>query len=260
MSIRSEITRINNNIAAAYTAAENKGATMPATENSANLAQTVASIPEAVQPTLITKQITENGTYAAADDNADGYSQVNVGVYEVESYLANTLTSVTLPTLTSIPDNAFKNKSALVSVSAPNVTSLGVYAFQSCSNLKTISFSNQMTSVGANCFYDCNKLLLSELPDTITTIGARAFQQCKKIDITKLPSSITSIGNYAFYDCRAIPFLDMTHMPMVPPTLGSNVFETRRELIFYFDTQAKLDAYSAATNWSAYASSFQIKP
>ena len=80
MSIRSEITRINNNIAAAYSAAESKGATMPATENSANLAQTVASIPEAVQPTLITKQITENGTYAAADDNADGYSEVTVEV------------------------------------------------------------------------------------------------------------------------------------------------------------------------------------
>ena len=53
---------------------------MPATENSANLAQTVASIPEAVQPTLITKQITENGTYTAAEDNADGYSEVTVNV------------------------------------------------------------------------------------------------------------------------------------------------------------------------------------
>ena len=31
-------------------------------------------------PTLITKQITENGTYTAADDNADGYSQVTVDV------------------------------------------------------------------------------------------------------------------------------------------------------------------------------------
>lgn len=80
MSIRSEITRINNNIAAAYSAAESKGATMPATENSDNLADTVASIPEAVQPTLITKQITANGTYTAADDNADGYSEVTVEV------------------------------------------------------------------------------------------------------------------------------------------------------------------------------------
>lgn len=80
MSIASEISRIKTNIAAAYDEAEAKGATMPATENSANLAQTVASIPEAVQPTLITKQITANGTYAAANDNADGYSEVTVNV------------------------------------------------------------------------------------------------------------------------------------------------------------------------------------
>ena len=45
MTIASEITRINGNIAAAYTALSNKGATMPATQNSANLATTVASIP-----------------------------------------------------------------------------------------------------------------------------------------------------------------------------------------------------------------------
>lgn len=80
MSIESQITRINNNIAAAYTQAEAKGATMPATENSANLADTVASIPTGSSPTLITKQITANGTYSAEDDNADGYSEVTVAV------------------------------------------------------------------------------------------------------------------------------------------------------------------------------------
>ena len=31
-------------------------------------------------PTLITKQIAENGTYTAADDNADGYSEATVNV------------------------------------------------------------------------------------------------------------------------------------------------------------------------------------
>ena len=44
MTIASEITRINNNIAAAYTAASGKGATLPATENSANLATCIGSI------------------------------------------------------------------------------------------------------------------------------------------------------------------------------------------------------------------------
>lgn len=45
MTIASEITRIQNNIANTYTALSDKGATMPATQNSANLATTVASIP-----------------------------------------------------------------------------------------------------------------------------------------------------------------------------------------------------------------------
>ena len=45
MTIASEITRIQNNIAAAYTAASGKGATLPATENSDNLATCIGSIP-----------------------------------------------------------------------------------------------------------------------------------------------------------------------------------------------------------------------
>ena len=36
--------------------------------------------PPTPTPTLITKQITENGTYSAEDDNADGYSEVTVDV------------------------------------------------------------------------------------------------------------------------------------------------------------------------------------
>ena len=45
MTITSEITRIKGNIAEAYTALSDKGATLPVTQNSANLANTVASIP-----------------------------------------------------------------------------------------------------------------------------------------------------------------------------------------------------------------------
>ena len=45
MTIASEITRIQTNIANAYTAASGKGATLPATENSDNLATCIASIP-----------------------------------------------------------------------------------------------------------------------------------------------------------------------------------------------------------------------
>ena len=44
MSIASEITRIKTNIDNAYTALEAKGATIPSEKNSANLADTVATV------------------------------------------------------------------------------------------------------------------------------------------------------------------------------------------------------------------------
>ena len=46
MSIASEIARINTNIAAAYTACSDKNAAMPHTQDSANLADTIQSIPQ----------------------------------------------------------------------------------------------------------------------------------------------------------------------------------------------------------------------
>lgn len=46
MSVASEINRINTNIAAAYDACEDKGATMPQQQNSNNLANTIGSIPQ----------------------------------------------------------------------------------------------------------------------------------------------------------------------------------------------------------------------
>lgn len=44
MSVKSEITRLTNAVASAYTQAAAKGATMPTTQNAANLASTIASI------------------------------------------------------------------------------------------------------------------------------------------------------------------------------------------------------------------------
>lgn len=105
MSISSEITRINSNIADAYDAISGKGGTLPTARNSANLPAAIASIPsgggkggdynivqtndgdncslaitDANTFVLTTKTITQNGTYNASDDNADGYSQVTVAL------------------------------------------------------------------------------------------------------------------------------------------------------------------------------------
>lgn len=70
MTIASEITRINNNIAAAYTAASGKGATLPATENSDNLATCIGSIPSGGGSTGLKISVTfQNGKDWSDIDN-----------------------------------------------------------------------------------------------------------------------------------------------------------------------------------------------
>jgi len=64
---------------------------------------------EGSEPTLVTKTITSNGTYAASADNADGYSSVSVNVSATEPTLTSlTVTpSTTEQTLTPIDADGF---------------------------------------------------------------------------------------------------------------------------------------------------------
>lgn len=57
MSVQSEIARIKSNIANAYNACEDGGATIPQTQDSANLASTISTIAHNVIEEI------ENGSY-----------------------------------------------------------------------------------------------------------------------------------------------------------------------------------------------------
>lgn len=91
MTIASEITRINNNIAAAYTALSDKGATLPATQNSANLANTVASVPAGAGETVTA---TNNSSYDRIsgekvwlNKSGDNYSIINYASADINSLI-----------------------------------------------------------------------------------------------------------------------------------------------------------------------------
>ena len=96
MSIASEITRIKSNIAAAYTAANEKGASMPQTQNSANLANTIGSIPQT--GSIPYKSVVVNGTgEVVIQDNLEstadqvkiyGYTDVLYGASTQAAYAA----------------------------------------------------------------------------------------------------------------------------------------------------------------------------
>lgn len=79
MTIASEIQRIANNIADCYTAAENKGATLPEEQNSDNLATCINSISTGSTINNEDISVTENGVYI----HSDGYTGLGTVTVDV---------------------------------------------------------------------------------------------------------------------------------------------------------------------------------
>ena len=142
MSIASEITRITGNVSDSYTAANAKGATMPATQDSDHLAATIATIPSGITPTG-TKNITTNGTHdVAAYEYADVQVPTTAPAHYIE-YVSNNGaampggTVINLNGLTSIPAYCFAyayyktlNKVSQQSVDFSTIVAVsGMYAF-----------------------------------------------------------------------------------------------------------------------------------
>ena len=115
-----------------------------------------------------------------------------------------------------------------------------------------------VTGISAFAFANCSSLAITTIPSKVTSIGNYAFSNCSSLAITTIPSRVTSIGVYAFRECSNIPYLDFSDFTSVPTVATSSFFLTK--FPFYFRNQQQLDEWAAATNWSRYASRFQIKP
>ena len=182
-------------------------------------------------PTLITKTITENGTYAAEDDSADGYSEVTVNVSgggsgsgDLKALVERTATTqLTFPSdLTAVGAYAFYEYSSLAITSLPNnVTIIDSYAFFNCTNLALTSLPSSLTSIRNDAFRGCEKLAITNLPSGVTDIGINAFYNCERISLTSLPSGVTSIGGSAFSGCSGIY---LTELPVGITSLEAYVF------------------------------------
>lgn len=247
MSIASEITRINNNIASAYTACNGKGATMPQTQNSANLADTIGSISST--PTLQSKSATPSTSAQTItpDPGYDGLSEVTVAAAPLETATIAPTTQQQTITPTA-PNIGFK--SVTVEASEGNTLNM-LYA----DTLVTANIPDAVTI--ANSMFDTKRSLVSVIMPNVVSIDNYSFQFCTNLAITELPSGLTSLGAFAFRYCTSIPYLDMSNLTQIP-TIYTNSFSATT-FPFLFKDQTQLDAYAAATNWSALASRFQIK-
>ena len=264
MSVADQINRIKTNIANTYTAAQAKGATMPQTQNSDNLATCIQSITTGgggggTQFGLVISDVlgTVDDTGAVSRttiSNALDFSGITSFTdYALSGKFMNSGFSpsqdVEFPNLASIGDfgmnYAFWGCTGITSVSFPALTSIGNsgmnYAFGSCTGITSVSFP-ALASIGefgmTNAFWGCTGITSVSFP-ALASIGdsgmTNAFRNCEKLESISFPelTQVTSpFNNYTFNGCDALT-----------------------EIHFRADMQATIEALTGyASKWGATSS------
>ena len=195
-----------------------------------------------------------------------------IGVYAFP--FCSKLTSVSLPSVTSIEDFAFNSCSALASVSLPSVTSIGYGAFGSCSALTSVSlplatsivdyaFNScsaltsvllpSVTSIGRGAFQRCSDLNEVSFPK-VTSIGEDAFNECSNLTEVSFPVA-TSIGIYSFASCSSLTTIYVgTNTSTVCTLYNTTAFNNCTNLTNIYVPESLVNSYKSATHWSSFAS------
>lgn len=230
MSIASEISRISGNVADAYTAANAKGATMPVSQNSDNLATTISTIPSGTTPTG-TKNITTNGThdvagYANADVQVPTTAPELYRVFRVDN--GKLKNSISTPFLT-LPSSVTDVDSNLFSGAYQGTPANVLYGTIDLSSLTSISGANAFNNAFAFC-PGITSVDLSGLT-TITSLAgnvfANAFQNCTGILSVNL-SSLTTVKSAGLYfmlnGCSGLTTLDISSLTTISGANGAGSF------------------------------------
>ena len=173
-------------------------------------------------------------------------SVTSIGSYVF--YNCTGLTSVTIPnSVTTIGQSAFTSCTGLTSVTIPSsVTYIGQQAFAVCTGLTSVTIPSSVTSIELQAFYGCTGLTSVTIPSNVTSIGNSAFYLCTGLTSVTIPNSVASIGNSVFFGCTGLT--SVTSLAVVPPTLGTNVFQNVSALLYVPEGSA--DAYMAAAQWN----------
>ena len=240
MSVADQINRIKTNIASTYTAAQAKGATMPQTQNSDNLAACVQSITTGgggggtqfgltAEQMLGTVDGDGNLTYPTLPSiTFTGLKSIPARGFYYKFYKRNfeTGATVSFADLTNVDingmDNCFSSCTSLTSVDLSGLASVGTYGmdncFSSCTSLTSVDLSG-LASVGAygmdNCFSSCTSLTTVNLSGlaSVGTYGMDScFIGCSSLTSVSFPS-LTSVqtnsfgrasSRYCFTACAAL--------------------------------------------------------
>lgn len=116
-----------------------------------------------------------------------------------ECFMGSGLKSISLPKITNIYQDAFKDCTKLETATfAAKITALGQRAFMGCTSLKSVDFGKAITAttIGAQFFEGCTSLKTVDfLPASLTTMNnARIFYGCTSLESVVIPAKVTSLG------------------------------------------------------------------
>lgn len=295
MTIASEIQRIKNNIANAYSACQTKGAELPVIQNSANLSTTIA--------TLETGQIGESDRYGLNFDNLWGTVDANgklqfppsgdlvaSGIVRVDDYiLANKfggyayavtkrrgIKSIVFPDLTYVGNAAMYQfctyTTDLETIEFPELLNIGQCAMESAfiynSNLQSVSFPKVKSLTGmydslSNAFSNCTRLSYVNFDslEQMTQRGlSNAFKNCSSLQTLSFPSlNKNSFGNYT--DQFRSMLQGVTGCTVHFPISIKKTIENWSDVIAGFggyDTIILFDLKTATVNFSSNSNTYNL--
>ena len=129
-------------------------------------------------------------------------------------------------------------------------------AFQNCTSLESIKLPENLRLIGVRTFSNCTSLKVVKIPSGVTRIYESAFFSTNLVSV-EIPSSVTRIDWGAFRNSSNVQYVKI--FATVPPTSYTNNFTGGN----YYNApiyvpDESVEAYKAATGWSALAS--RIKP
>lgn len=212
MSIASEITRITDNVSDSYTAANAKGATMPATQDSDHLAATIATIPSGITPTG-TMYIISNGTYNVEDK---AIANVNVPTTAPAHYIEKSVRNgelitgggfINLTGVTSLPRGSLQYAFCAMNSGAIGLPSTVDDTIPALNNID-IDFSN-ITYLGNSSLYasfygrrGINSVTFGSATSNVPATYAFAFSDVKTFTLSA--TTTTDLGSYICYGCQSL--------------------------------------------------------
>lgn len=201
MSIASEITRINNNIANAYTQVNSKGGTLPATQNSNNLASAISSIPQSGGGDIDWSAIGFDGMPQEIQDGYDYAIEVknnwDSSATSLSYKFSNNYNLMFMPLVdTSLVTNMggmFNNCYSLISIPLLDTSSVTNMKnmFQACRGLHTIPLLDTSSVTNMQSMFDnCQSLTDNSLDNILQMcVNATSYTETKTLSYLGIRSN-----------------------------------------------------------------------